>query len=215
MERAIVAEPATFSAECAADLQRLKALSLPRTGFRDLGVHDELAPLGVINVVCRDSPLARKVPILTKGIAVLTERYQQSEGKVSPSERSDANAVQGGAPFRSLVGPTRTWKRKSSGRSRPRKYDFAHRAKPGLLLRAERRGEGLTVPFRDARTGDEILTGEAIGRELRDKDNILRDYQRMLRDNDHALRAAEEEPWRAQNRVAELTRLPNAPNLSE
>ena len=137
---------------------------------------------------------ADQLPILTKGIGILTERYHQSEGKLSPSERSDANAVQGGAPFRLLVGPTRTWKRKSSGRSRPRKYDFAHRAEPGLLLRAERHEEGLTVPFRDARTGDEILKGEAIGRALRDKDDILCDYQRVLRDKDQALRAAEEEP---------------------
>ena len=61
-----------------------------------------------------------QLPILTKGIGVLTERYHQSEGKLSPSERSDANAVQGGASFRLLVGPTGTWKRKSSGRFWPR-----------------------------------------------------------------------------------------------
>ena len=50
---------------------------------------------------------------------------------------------------------------------------------------------------------------------FRDKDHILRDYQRMLRDKDQALRAAEEERWRAQNRRAELTRMPNAPKPSE
>ena len=46
-------------------------------------------------------------------------------------------------------------------------------AELGLLLRGERCGQGLTVAFRDARTGDEILTGEAIDRALRDKDRML------------------------------------------
>ena len=78
----------------------------------------------------------------------------------------------------------------------------------GLLLRGERRGQGLTVAFRDARTGDEILTGEAIDRALRDRD-------RMLRDKDRTLRAVKEELRRAQDRVAELTRMLQALKPSE
>ena len=81
-------------------------------------------------------------------------------------------------------------------------------AELGLLLRGERCGQGLTVAFRDARTGDEILTGEAIDRALRDKD-------RMLRDKDRTLRAVNEELRRAQDRVAELTRMLHALKPSE
>ena len=115
--------------------------------------------------------------------------------------------------------------------------------KLGLLLRGERRGAGLEVAFRDAQTGDEILTGEAIDRALsardrmlhdhkrmlrdrdrmlRDKDRtlrardrVLRDHKRMLRDKDRTLRAAEEELCRAQDRVAELTRMLHALKPSE
>ena len=134
----------------------------------------------------------------------------------------------------------------------------------GLLLRGERRGQGLEVAFRDAQTGDEILTGEAIDRALRDRDRmlhdhkrmlrdrdrmlrdkdrtlrdrdrvlcdhkrmlrdkdrtlrdrdrVLRDHKRMLRDRDRTLRAAEEELCRAQDRVAELTRMLHALKPSE
>ena len=102
-------------------------------------------------------------------------------------------------------------------------------AELGLLLRAERRGAGLTVAFRHARTRGEILTGEAIDRALRDhkrmlrdRDRMLRDHKRMLRDRDRmlrdrdrTLRAAEEELCRAQDRVAELTRMLHALKPSE
>ena len=88
-------------------------------------------------------------------------------------------------------------------------------AELGLLLRGERREEGLTVAFRDARTGDEILTGEAIDRALRDRDRMLRDRDRMLRDKDRTLRAVKEELRRAQDRVAELTRMLHALKPSE
>ena len=54
-----------------------------------------LGAAGVADDRAQDSKKTNCVPILTKGIGVLAARYHQSEGEVSPSERSDANAVQG------------------------------------------------------------------------------------------------------------------------
>ena len=71
----------------------------------------------------------------------------------------------------------------------------------GLLLRTAVKGDGLTVVFRDPRTGEDVLTDEQMDKALRDQREISRLWERRARVAERQLEIVERQAEASERRA--------------